>query len=65
MNNNKIRWSSLMPIGKWKHETLLNVLIKDKLYLKWCFENELHFRYEELMFIYDSVNDRERKELGI
>lgn len=61
----KITWSSLMPFGKWKDETLLNVLIKDKAYLKWCYENELHLKYDELMFIYENVSKSEGKELGV
>ncbi len=64
-NDNKITWSSLMSFGKWENETLLNVLIKNKNYLRWCFRNELHFKYDELMFIYENVSRSEKKELGI
>lgn len=45
MSQSDITWKSAFPIGQYKGDTLLSVLVKDKGYLQWCYKKELHLQY--------------------
>lgn len=58
-------WESRISFGKHTGMTLLNLLIIHKPYLRWCYENELHLKYDELLWLFENINSHEEKEIGL
>lgn len=44
---------------KYKPATLLSVMVADKSWLRWCYEQGLYAKYNELEFIRENVKPRE------
>lgn len=60
----KISWSTKISFGKYgpkkgDNQTLLNVLIIDKPYLRYCYENNLHEKYSELKWLFENIKQHE------
>ena len=61
--NKQITWGSKLGFGKYKDLSLITIKIKDPKYLKWCYENELHLKYETLNFVFENISTKELEDM--
>lgn len=54
-----MNWKTPVSFGRYEGYPLITMLVVDKPYLKWCYEQKLDEKYPELAWLKENVKPKE------